>query len=190
MGNVGVVARRRDWRFLDVLVGDSDGTVPGEWRPRGQHLVEHDGQRVHIAARIRFQSLSLFGRQVRSRAHDRSGACQVVGLAAERSCDAEVGHLDLAGLGDHDVAGLDVAVHHAVAVSECERSGNVDGDICSPVGVQRAVAADHLREASALHVLHHDVVGAFVVAPVVHADHVRLAQVRGGLSLTPEPLDE
>ena len=59
VGDVGVVARRGDRRLLDVLVGNGDGTVAGERRPRREYFVEHDGQRVHVAARIGLLPLGL-----------------------------------------------------------------------------------------------------------------------------------
>ena len=81
-------------------------------------------------------------------------------------------------------------MHDAVAVCERQCRCDVDGDVGGAVGVQRTLAAHDLGKAPPLDVLHHDVVGAFVIAPVVHTDHVGLAQVGGSLSLPPESLDE
>ena len=86
--------------------------------------------------------------------------------------------------------GLDVAVHHAVAVGEAEGGGDVGGDLGRPAGVQRAVGADDLREAAALDVLHDDEVGAALLAPVVDGHDVGVVQVGRGLGLAAEALDE
>ena len=48
-------------------------------------------------------------------------------------------------------------------------------------------AADQVGEAAALDVLHHDEVGAVLLAPVVDADDVGVVEVGGGLGLAPEP---
>ena len=133
----------------------------------------------------------LLGREVGGGAHDRAGLGQVlVGRVAERPGDAEVGHLHAAVAGDEHVAGLDVAVDHAVAVGEAEGGGDVGGDLGGAVGVQPALVAQHLGQRVALDVLHHDEVGAVGLAPVEHADDVRVLQVGGRLRLAAEPLDE
>ena len=47
-----------------------------------------------------------------------------------------------------------------------------------------------VAQRAAFHVLHHDEVGARLLAPVVDRDDVRVVEVRGGLGLAPESLDE
>ena len=91
---------------------------------------------------------------------------------------------------DQDVAGLDVAVHDAVAVGEAEGGGHVGGDLGRPARVQRALGADDLGEAAALDVLHDDEVGAALLAPVVDGHDVGVVEVGRGLRLAAEPLDE
>ena len=76
---------------------------------------------------------------------------------ADRPGDAEVHHLDLAGAGQHHVAGLDVAVHDPVAVAVLQRPQHPVGDLQRPLGQQPPVLAQQVAQGPAVHVLHHDV---------------------------------
>ena len=64
------------------------------------------------------------------------------------------------------------------------------GDLGGALRVQRALAADDLREAAPVDVLHDDEVGARLLAPVVDADDVGVVEVGRRLGLAAEPLDE
>ena len=177
--------------LLHVLVGDGHRGVAGEGRPGGEHLVEHAAERVQVAAGIDRPALGLLGGEVGGGAHDRAGLGQVgLGAPGDGLGDAEVGHLHLTARRDQDVARLDVAVHHPVAVGEAERGGHVCGDLRRPPGVQRTLGAHDLRQAAALHVLHDDEVGARLLAPVVDGHHVGVVEVGGRLGLAAEPLHE
>ena len=93
-------------------------------------------------------------------------------------------------LREQHVAGLHVAVHDAAAVRERERRRDLGGDVGGLAGVERRLGADQVAQRSALDVLHHDEVGARLLAPVVDGDDVGVVQVGGGLRLAPEALDE
>ena len=57
--------RRRRHRFLaHVLVRDRHRAVGGERRDAGEHLVEHDAERVHVGAAVEREALRLLGREV------------------------------------------------------------------------------------------------------------------------------
>jgi hypothetical protein len=82
--------------------------------------------------------------------------------------DAEVHHLHLARGGDHDVAGLDVAVHDAGAVGDLQRAADVGGDLQRPLGQQPALLEQQVAQRPPLDVLHDDERGAVgVLAGVV-----------------------
>ena len=104
--------------------------------------------------------------------------------------DAEVGDLHLAVGADQDVGRLDVAVHEPGLVGEVERGGHLAGDLRRLLGGDPAVGAQDVGERAAVDVLHGDEVGAGVLAPVVDADDVRVAEVGRRLRLAPEALDE
>ena len=57
--------------------------VGGERRDAGDHLVEHDAERVHVAAAVDREALRLLGREVGGGAHHRAGLGEAV-----RSCSA------------------------------------------------------------------------------------------------------
>ena len=83
-------------RVVHVLVGDGHRVVAGEGRPAADHLVEHDAERVEVAAGIDGEALRLLGREVGGGAHDRAGLGQVCSVArAHGPGDAEVGDLHL-----------------------------------------------------------------------------------------------
>ena len=111
-------------------------------------------------------------------------------MVADGAGDAEVGHLDAAVGGDEHVAGLDVAVHDAVAVGEAEGGGDVGGDLRGAVGMHPAVVPQDLGQGVTLHVLHDDEVRAVGLAPVEHRHDVGVLQVGGRLGLAAEALDE
>jgi hypothetical protein len=133
--------------------------------------------------------LCLLGREVGRGAHDRARLGEVL-LRVRRTRDAEVGDLDPAGAVEQNVAGLHVAVHHAVTMGERERAGDVGPDVGRPLGEERALAADDVAQRAAFDVLHHDEVGAGLLAGVVHRHDVGMVQSGGRPGFTPEALDE
>ncbi len=113
----------------------------------------------------------------------RSGA-RAVGERA-RLGEAEVEQLRARRREDH-VGRLEVAVDDAAAVRAVE--GFCDLDAVPDRFVERQVAASEpLGQALALEILHHQVLGAVLVADVVQRADVRVAQARDRLRLALEP---
>ena len=191
LGDAHTQQRRRQRALLHVLDGHRGGGVGRERGLAHDHLVEHHPQRVEVGPAVEGLALGLLGREVRGRAHHRPDVGQVVaGAAGQRGGDAEVGHLHLAVVADDDVAELHVAVHQPGAVGAAERVGHVRGDLRGPVGAERSGGSQHVGHAAAHDVLHDDVVGALLLAPVVDADDVGVVEVGGGLRLPAETLHE
>ena len=190
-GDVGDDLHERLRRVVDLLVGDADRVLARERRPARDHLVHHDAERVQVAARIGLRTLGLLGGEVGGGAHDRADLGEVgLGGRVHRPGDAEVGDLHLAVRADEDVRRLDVAVGHVVVVGEAERGGHFAGDLGRLLGGELLVRRQDLGEGAALHLFHGDEVGAFVLAPVVHADDVRVREAGRRLRLATETLDE
>ena len=70
-------------------------------------------------------------------------ACVIVAsrVAAHRARDPEVRDLRLAGIGDHDVAGLDVAVDETRRVRTLECLRDIGCDLGGTLGHQRTLVA-------------------------------------------------
>ena len=185
----GLDRTRQSGRFRHVLVGDRHGRVGGERRTACHHLVEHDTKRIDIAAAVHAESLSLLGREVRGRSHHQTGLGDAL-ARADRPRYAEVGNLHLAIGGYEDVAGLHVAVDHTMAMRVTEGFRDIGCNCRRSRRRQWRLGADDRGQRLAVHVLHDDVISTVGFAPVKDRDDVRVRQVRGGLCLPPETLDE
>ena len=93
--------------------------------PPGCHLRQDQPERVDIRPLIGFFSFGSLRRHVGGRADDVAGLSQA-GIT-RRSGQAEVQHFD-AGLGHHDVRGLQIPVHDAPRVSHGQGFGNLGSE--------------------------------------------------------------
>ena len=132
----------------------------------------------------------LLGREVGGRAEHRAdlGDARLVGGPR----DAEVGELDHVAVGDEQVAGLDVAVHDAVAVGVVEAAAGLGDDLDGLLDVEVAAVAQQLGARVAGDVLHHDevLVVALVEAEVEHLDDVGVHEPGRRERLAPEARHE
>ena len=104
--------------------------------------------------------------------------------------DAKVHYFDVAVRLHHDVLRLDVAVDDVVTVCHGECLADLRANLGNLAAVECAVLADAALEVRAAQVLHDDVVGVAVLAPVVDAHDVGALERRGGLRLLLEASGE
>ena len=79
-------------------------------------------------------------------------------------------------------------MNQSVAVGKGQSGRDVGRDVGRPVRMDAAFCAKHFGQTSALHVLHHDEVGALLLTPVVHTDDVGMVQVGRRLGLPTKAL--
>src|SRR6185295_18669470 len=155
----------------------------------GQHLVEHDAQRVDVDAMVDIlRRLQLLGRHVVGRPDGEVGLGQLRGFGIDPLGQPEVGELDAAGRVDEHVLGFDVAVDDPFLVGELQRLADVEGDLDRAVGHDPLLAQD-VAEADALDELHHEEHEVPFNAVVEEVDDVRVVQAgeRSGLPVEAEP---
>ncbi|MEJ2190465.1 MAG: hypothetical protein P8Y93_13880 [Acidobacteriota bacterium] len=119
-------------------------------------------------------------------------------LAVASAGDTEVGELDLAAVGNNDVARADVAVDdllrlavgRAELVGELEAGAHLRDDLGrQPPGaasLERDQALQHPEEIPSGHVLHGDVGRAVGLTQIVDLDDVGVHEARGDLRLVGE----
>ena len=191
LGDVRPVAVGRHRPLLHLLQRHRRGVLGHERRPADDQLVKHDPERVQVGLAAERLALGLLGREIGGRAQNRPGPGQVVGGGGNQGGgDPEVGHLHRAVVVHQDVAELHIAMHEPGLVGSAQRVGHVGTDLRGPVGVQRAGRAQHVGHAPPLHILHHQVVSAPFLTPVIDADDVGMVQVGRGLGLPAEALHE
>ena len=173
--------------LLERQLGQRGGLIG---QPPRDQLVGDDPERVQVGAGARLLAARLLGREVGGGAEngpDLGDARLLGGLG-----DAEVRQLDLAFARAQQVAGLDVAVDHAVAVGVVQPLACLLDDRDRLVHLDPAVVAQDLRAGGPLDVLHHDEVlaGGLILAGVEDLHDVGVDQARRGLCLALEARHE
>ena len=103
------------------------------------------------------QGRAHLGREIRHRAAHFSQRR----LASAEACgQTKVGDLDIAAGGQEQILGLEIAVHDAKGVDECERERDLPHDRCGLHLAVRALFADPLEDFSAIGQLHDECGGA------------------------------
>ena len=138
-----------------VLHRHGDLVLAVERHVAGEHLEEHDAQRVEVGLRPDRVAERLLGRDVVRRAEHPAVGRQP--LLVERAGDPEVGDLGRALHVDEDVLRLDVAVHDVARVRCAERPRDLDRVGDGLGDGQPAEAPDAVLERLALDVLEDDV---------------------------------
>jgi len=168
--------------------------VAHEGRVAREHVVEHRAERVDVAPLTDVVARHLLGRHVLGRPHERA-AGREVGLLVLALDQAEIEHLHELAIGavldQHDVAGLEVAMHQAVGVSLREGSADLKRDAHGAAWREGRVGVDELAQRAPVEQLHGDEAGAVVHgAVVVHRDGVGVRELGHARGLEEEAIGE
>ncbi|MCY1378974.1 hypothetical protein D9M69_666530 [compost metagenome] len=101
----------------------------------GEHLVEHDAERIEVAARIdgTIHPTGLFGRHVGERTGNGFGRLGRLVLARQPRGDAEAGEPRPAVRAVHeDMGGLEVLMDEATLMELAQRRRDADGEMQDP----------------------------------------------------------
>ena len=151
-----VPPRRRDGVAMTDRVDERGGERLLEREPSGRHLVEHDAQRVEVAAGVDALAPHVLRRGVAHRAHELAAGRdlrEVVRLAQQ----AEVHDVHIVLGAEDDVLRLDVAVDHAEVVRVGEAARDAERDRQRPADRELASVIEDLLEGLPAHEFHRDV---------------------------------
>ena len=156
-----------------VLVGDLHGLLAAERLHTREHLVEHDAERVDVAAGVGHAARDQLGREVRDRSQQLRARC---GVGACGAGEPEVADLDAPVLREQHVLRLDVAVDQAPGVCGGEPGEHSvhHGDRLSDG--EALLLLEQIAQRDAWQVLHHQVRQLAVLTLVEHVHHVRVGQ--------------
>jgi hypothetical protein len=159
----------------------------------GEQLEQDDAEAVDVGRGRDRRAEDLLGRRVLGRQRP-AGLLRELGLVGdalvEQLGDAEVEQAHLGVLGDEDVAGLEVAMHHQVGVRMPDRARDLQEQAQPPGQVELAALAPAV-DALALHQLDREIGLAVGRQPgVVEPGDVRMVQGGQDLALARQPLGQ
>jgi len=172
-----------------VLEAERADIAVVEWGLAGDHLEQHDAERVLVGALVGGHAADLLGRDVAGRAEHvvRGGLARRVGIA--QLGEPEIDELDAVVGDDEDVGGRDVGVDDAVVVRDGERLAQLAREHHG-LGRCERTAVDHRAEARAGEQLHDEVRAAVrEVAEVEDVDDVGVLDPCRGARLAQEAVD-
>ena len=173
--------------------------LPLERPAARRHLVEHGAEGEQVAARVGRLPLELLRCHVLHRPDHRPFGGQRAGV---RRCGREAGDPRRrfrvsprqpeveelgAGAGQHDVAGLEVAVDDPLPVRRVERAGDLDR-VAQHLLRREGPFSQAIGQRLAIQELHHQVINAVLLADIEEATDVRMGKARDNARFPLEPL--
>ncbi len=172
----------------DVLVADREGVLAVERHMAGETLIRDDTEGIDVGAPVERLGARLLWAHVMRRADGHPGARELA--ARRRLRDAEIRDHGQPVLVEHDVVGLDVAVHDAALVRVGEGARNLDQDLTDLAGGERAARGQHGRQWLATQELHDEIDHPAGLADAIDRDDAGVLELGGRTGFALEPLDE
>ncbi len=180
---------RRGGDFLhDVFVADRERVLAVERHAADEALIGDHAERIDVGAPIEPLGARLLRAHVMRRADGHSGARELA--ARRRLRDSEIRDHRQPVLVEHDVVGLDVAVHDAALVRVREGARHLDEDLTDLARGERAARGQHGRQWLAAQKLHDEIDHPAGFADAVNRDDAGVLELGGRTGLALEPLDE
>ncbi len=148
----------------------------GERHAPGQALEQHDAKRENVGTLIDRLALADLRRQITWRADEFAGGGEFLGEILRGQGNAEVGDLDAAAAADHQVAGLDVAMNHALVVGRGKTQGGFVNDLRGLFGLELAIALEQRAQRFAVDEFHDEIRLAFILADEIDLDDVWIVE--------------
>ena len=163
-------------RFLQVSVDHGGLRRPVERRRAGQALEQEAAERVEVRAGVGIARADDLGRHVPHGSREAT-RCRDGRVARQLPAQPEVGEVDLLGVAvrRHEcVRRLDVPVDEPACVRGVERRRQLGDQPERALRVERAFAAQQLRQVRPVHVAHGDVEPTIDVTGLVDGDHATM----------------
>ncbi len=144
-----------------------------------EQLVQHQAERIDVAAHRHFPALELLRRHVGGRA----GSDLLSGRQSKVDDD------DAAFAIEQQVRGLQVAMQHALVMRRGESRADLPRELDSLVAGYAADSAQQRGQVLALYVLHRQEPGAVNFTDVVHTAHIAVRDLARDADLGPEAVD-
>ena len=175
-GKTGASGRERWYWGLLIRECGRDRGFAAERRFTGEHLVEHDSDRIEVGLRGRGVSVDLLGGEVLRGAEQLAGGGHAAGRVGDGFGNPEVGQLGRPVGGQEDVARFDVSMDEPLGMSSPECAEHLVGDGDGLGLIESSPLGQHLVEAGALDQLEDQIGPGAILADVVDGDSVRMIE--------------
>ena len=167
----------RSCAFAGALVHRLEDGVRAKRHLADEHLIKNDANRKDVTPCVCFLAFCLFRRHVIGRTQKGSGHRDAGKILRVRN--SEVHHDHTAGVVDHDVLRLEIAMHHAFRMRSIQRVANLADNTDRLFGRKFAAFDDPALQIAAIDVLHRDEFHAVGFADVENPHDVAMRDLPG-----------